>query len=410
MVTKAIHLELVTGLTSEAFLAAFRRFTSRRGHCKHVYSDNGTNFVGAQKILAQEYEQAVKDATRYAAEALIETGTRWHFIPPRTPHFGGLWEAAVKSVKKHLKKVLADKLLSYEEFSTLLCRIEACLNSRPLSALTSDPNDLEALTPGHFLIGRAITAPPVPAANIIPHKRWDLLKDMSNNIWDRWQTDYLGNLVIRGKWNVQKPNLKVGELIMVRDKTLSPLIWPLGRIVKLYHGPDDLVRVVDVNTGGDKPKRVSLDNICKLPEADVDKTEATEPTAKGTAHTVTQLTNTRKRAAHKVTRPIEPSDRIRTPPRVWLRRPASEDVRTLADKLRNSNEGNSAPQGQAKRRRLSPWQKVGLYSTIVLGLCMLQMPQTHADKNITVFYPEAGFYVEELGEIVINRGQVRLDI
>jgi Family of unknown function (DUF5641) len=238
MVTRAIHLELVTGLTSEAFLAASRRFTSRRGHCKHVYSDNGTNFVGAQKILTQEYEQAVKDAIRYAGEALIETGTRWHFIPPRTPHFGGLWEAAVKSVKKHLRKELADKLLSYEEFSTLICRIEACLNSRPLSALTSDPNDLEALTPGHFLIGRVITAPPVPAANIIPHKRWDLLKDMSNKIWNRCQTDYLGNLVIRGKWNVQKSNLKVGELIMVRDKTLSPLIWPLGQRHGSHSQPD----------------------------------------------------------------------------------------------------------------------------------------------------------------------------
>ncbi|UYV80978.1 hypothetical protein LAZ67_19002335 [Cordylochernes scorpioides] len=146
---KAVHLEMVTSLSTNSFIAALRRFISRRGRPSDIYSDNGTNFKGTQRILREQFEIINAIETReFISEELIT----WHFIPPSAPHFGGLWEANIKSVKGHIIKAGRTSLMNPEEFATLLCQIEACLNSRPLVESSSDPNDLQALTPGHFLI------------------------------------------------------------------------------------------------------------------------------------------------------------------------------------------------------------------------------------------------------------------
>ncbi|XP_058810951.1 uncharacterized protein LOC131675822 [Topomyia yanbarensis] len=89
-----------------------------------------------------------------------DVGMQWHFIPPGAPHSGGLWEAAVRSAKAHLLKVLGDSAVSYEDMATLLTQVECCLNSRPLTQISDDPNDLQPLTPGHFLVGTAMQAVP----------------------------------------------------------------------------------------------------------------------------------------------------------------------------------------------------------------------------------------------------------
>lgn len=151
MVTKAIHLEAVSDLTSTAFLAAFRRFTSRRGACTDMYSDCGTNFVGASKELQVLYHKNKKSLPEDLHQALSLNCTNWHFIPPASPNFGGLWEAGVKSVKFHLKRIINDRILNFEELTTLLCQIESCLNSRPLCPLSSDPSDVTLLRQRIFL-------------------------------------------------------------------------------------------------------------------------------------------------------------------------------------------------------------------------------------------------------------------
>lgn len=103
-VTRAIHLETVEDLTSKAFIAALRRFMSRRGHCKTIYSDNGTNFVGAQRELSS-YVQGV-------GSLMAQEGIEWRFNPPSAPHFGGLWESAVKSAKYHLTRMMGEAKLT----------------------------------------------------------------------------------------------------------------------------------------------------------------------------------------------------------------------------------------------------------------------------------------------------------
>ena len=161
LTVKAVHLKVVSDFTTEAFIACLRRFIARRGKPSLIWSDNGTNFVGA----ANEVKQLVHFLNRRATQEpisdfLSSQMIEWRFIPQRAPHIGGLWEAAVKSMKKHLRKVAREVKLTFEELSTVVAQIEACLNSRPLVSLASGDEGLKVLTPGHFLIGQALEALP----------------------------------------------------------------------------------------------------------------------------------------------------------------------------------------------------------------------------------------------------------
>lgn len=143
MTTKAIHLELVSDYSSNAFIASYHRFVARRGLPKSMYSDNGTNFQGADRELTKNFRTIVNN-TNFQNKLAVE-GVAWHFLPPAAPHFGGLWEVAVKSVKHHLRRCIGSHTLTFEELSTLLCRVEACLNSRPIAPTSECIDDYEAL-------------------------------------------------------------------------------------------------------------------------------------------------------------------------------------------------------------------------------------------------------------------------
>lgn len=175
----------------------------------------------------------------------------WHFIPPSAPHFGGLWEAGVRSAKHHLRRVLRNHTLTYEELATLLCRIEACLNSRPIAPLTDSLNDYETLTPGHFLIGSALTGHPEPSlleVNENRLSRWQRVRQLTERFWKLWQTDYVNTLQQRFKWQKVQNPVKLGQLILLSNSTLPPCKWELGHITHCHTGSDGLVRVVTVRT------------------------------------------------------------------------------------------------------------------------------------------------------------------
>lgn len=161
MSTSAVHIEIVTDYTTEAFIAAFKRFTGRRGICATLFSDCGTNFVGADKALRQRFDNASKEL-KELADLLANDSTGWRFNPPSAPHFGGKWEAAVKSTKYHLLRTIGESILTFEKLTTLMTQIEAILNSRPLTPLSDDSDDLAVLTPGHFLIGQPLSIIPEP--------------------------------------------------------------------------------------------------------------------------------------------------------------------------------------------------------------------------------------------------------
>lgn len=267
LTVKAIHIECVDGLSTDAFFAAFRRFVARRGLPSDMYSDNGTNFVGAANETSRQIRRAVREAEEKIADKLVEDGIRWHFIPPNSPHFGGLWEAGVKSAKHHLRRVIGESKLTFEEMSTLLCQIEACLNSRPLCALTNDPTDHTALTPGHFIASTDLLTVPEPShIDTNPNRldRWKQIQQMRQNFWHRWRNDYLSQLQQRPKWLQQIRNLNIGDMVLVKDDRLPSWKWALGRIVDIHPGEDDLVRVISVRTAAGTYKR-SITKICRLP-------------------------------------------------------------------------------------------------------------------------------------------------
>lgn len=247
LATKAVHVEVVTDLSTDAFIAALTRFVSRRGLCSDLYSDCATNFVGADNALRKLIKTT--DHTQVQTFA-AQQGIKFHFNPPAAPHQGGLWESAIKGIKHHLRRVIGDQVLTLQEFITITTQAEAMLNSRPLTPLSNDPTDLSALTPGHFLIGTPLAAVPEADLSNAPQNRlkhWHLVQSLGQQIWKRWHLEYLHTLQQRGKWDSSTQNLKIGDLVLIHQPT-PPLTWPLARITGVYPGKDSVVRVVQLRT------------------------------------------------------------------------------------------------------------------------------------------------------------------
>ncbi|XP_073819973.1 uncharacterized protein [Musca autumnalis] len=249
--SNSIHLEAVTDLSTPAFMAALTRFVSRRGCPNKIFSDNGRNFVGAARELKSNSRKILADIKDKAVSQYSQQHLEWHFIPASAPHMGGLWEAGVKTCKMHLKKISGQIRHTYEELSTILAAIEACVNSRPLTPQSENIDDLTALTPGHFLIGSSLLAPAEPEE--IPSKtsllnRWRKLKVVQQEFCRRWKSDYLKELHKRNKWKHASPNLQLNDLVVLPQDMGSPNEWRLGRVLKLHPGPDGHVRVVDLKT------------------------------------------------------------------------------------------------------------------------------------------------------------------
>lgn len=161
--------------------------------------------------------------------------------------------------------------LTFEEISTLFAQVEAILNSRPLCPMSPFPDDFLCLTPGSFLIGRALTALPSPVlenCNYNNLQRYARLQQIYQHFWQRWQREYIAELQQRHKWktNSSKPN--VGDLVLLQEDDVPPLCWRLGRISRLFYGPNDGVpRVADVNTSRGCVRR-PLVRLCALPTAE----------------------------------------------------------------------------------------------------------------------------------------------
>lgn len=251
LVTKAVHIELASDLSSEAFISAFKRFISRRGPVTHIYSDNGTNFVGAKSQIN---------------ELLTDHRIEWHMIPPRAPHFGGAWESNIKSMKLHLYRVIGSQLLTYEELLTVLTQVETILNSRPLCILSEDPHP-EPLTPAHFIMASPLTyLPTAPISEETKNlrSRKELLDQMVRSYWKRWRLEYLNTLQVRQKWLTNTDNVKIGTVVLIHQDDVPPLRWPLGIVQEVYPGKDGRVRVALIKTASSTFKRPIV-KLCPLP-------------------------------------------------------------------------------------------------------------------------------------------------
>lgn len=242
LVTRAIHLELVESLSTEAFLAALKRFVSRRGIPSDMYCDNGTNFIGAANELPLLLSKAQHSQTQHIIKSLAEDGIQWHCIPPRAPHFGGAWESQIKTIKFHLKRIIGEHKLRQEQFNTILAQIEAVVNSRPLCQFHTDTDGWQLLTPSHFLIGRALNAIPEPDLTQVRQnslKAYKLSQQLFQIFWKVWSQEYLQQFLQRKKWTQTMPNLEVDQIVLLKEDNVPPGKWPLGRIISVITGDDE---------------------------------------------------------------------------------------------------------------------------------------------------------------------------
>ncbi|XP_023953383.2 uncharacterized protein LOC112057126 [Bicyclus anynana] len=244
LTTRAVHLEIAKTLSADNMILTLRRMISRRGKPKILYSDNGTNFVGANKELQLEYGKMI--------EKTEEKGIKWKFIPPGAPHMGGAWERLVRSVKTALITTLNTRRPQEDILHTLLLEAEHLINSRPITEISLDPDDQESLTPNHFLIGRSsgtYRMGDFTDHELIGPATWKTVQRLADHFWKRWLIEYLPTITPR--YNTQQNgflNPTVGDIVIIVDHSLPRGSWPKGEIITTYPGPDGKTRIVDVRT------------------------------------------------------------------------------------------------------------------------------------------------------------------
>ncbi|XP_044727788.1 uncharacterized protein LOC123291538 [Chrysoperla carnea] len=271
LVTKALHLELASDLSTANFLQCLKRFLSRRGPVSILYSDNGRNYIGSKNELDSLYKllTSVEYTEKYCNE-LSHRKIEFRFNTPRTAHQGGIWESQVKCVKSHLFKVVGSQILSYEEMNTLLIQIEALLNSRPLCTLSDDPSDPLALTPAHFLNLTPLQF--LPAADLTNESinrlnRYQLIDRLVQSFWARWHLEYLTTLQVRQKWQTKTSDdnvIRPGLIVLIKEDNVAPLQWPLGVIEEIFPNKDGVVRRASVRTKQGICQRPAV-RLCPLP-------------------------------------------------------------------------------------------------------------------------------------------------
>ena len=245
--SRAVHIEVVESLDTDSFINCLQRFIARRGLPELIRSDNGRNFVGAERELRQGLQAWEQE--RIEGD-LSEKGVRWIFNTPTVSHMGGVWERQIRSVRRILSRLVRKQVMSSEVLTTLLVTAEGILNNRPLTAASSDPSDLEPLTPNHLLIHRPARAPPGLYANEDSkrERRWRQVLHLADVFWRRWTREYLPLLRQRTKWQRPHRNVNRGDLVLVTDKQLPRNEWSTGRVVDVVEGQDGLVRTAEVRT------------------------------------------------------------------------------------------------------------------------------------------------------------------
>ena len=246
--TRTVHIELVGNLSTDNFILALRRFISRRGHPKNIFSDNGTNFTGAQRELAKSLKSLYQD--RIETE-LTPQKINWNFNPPVSPWMNGAMETIVKITKRHLNSINRNHLFNEKTLHTYLTEIESIMNGRPLTPLSDDINDFEALSPNHFLTGTAnpnlLICPVEKPGDFVNKRKWKVVQVALESFWERWIREYLPIIATR-KWNIPTRNFVVGDLVLIADKNIPRYNWLLARITEIHRSKDNAVRVIKLKT------------------------------------------------------------------------------------------------------------------------------------------------------------------
>ncbi|XP_063530781.1 uncharacterized protein LOC134741814 [Cydia strobilella] len=248
LTVRAIHIELVSSLTSDSLIMSLRRMAARRGWPSHLFSDNGTNLRGACTELQRSMQELnAEELKSYGANK----GMEWTFIPPASPHWGGAWERLIRSVKTSLKVILNERAPRDEVLSTLMAEVENIVNCRPLMHVSVENGGVESLTPNHFLLGTSSNLPTIGSfdgSDLYLRKHWRTAQRLTDMFWQRWLKEILPDLIPRRKWHEERKPLQVGDLVLVVDPNSPRNMWPKGLVTQVFAGKDGRIRLVEVKT------------------------------------------------------------------------------------------------------------------------------------------------------------------
>ena len=262
---RAVHIEMVRDLSSDGFIMAVLRFVARRGPPMEIFSDNGTNFRGSSSEIVDALKLWNHENVQ---RRLAEHRIVWHFNPPAASHQGGVWERIIRSIRRIFESLVGKNKLNDETLCTVFCEVEKILNDRPITRVSTDPDDLESLTPNHLLLLRRNSSASLNELNERnPMRgRWKYAQALSDQFWSRWQKEYLSALQSRQKWLIKTRNLRKGDLVLIMDENLPRGHWRKGLVVDSYEDKEGCVRRVALRTENGVLLR-DIRKVCLLEES-----------------------------------------------------------------------------------------------------------------------------------------------
>ena len=241
--SRAVHLETILSMDTPTFLLAFRRFEAKRGKCKYLLSDHGSNFLGASRakdeLKAQDELLSVFKANKLS----------WEFIPPNAPHFAGVWErkiAPIKSILAGSLQLTNRRPLAEDEFVTLLEEAASIANKTPLSEVPSDPNEPFPPSPDMLLTLREHNSDSPPNAtkeDLVQYgrHRWKRVQALADYFWAAWKSDYISHLGSRPKWTKTRRSISEGDVVLIKQHTPRNQ-WPMAVVHRTHKSQDGLIR------------------------------------------------------------------------------------------------------------------------------------------------------------------------
>ena len=264
MPSRAVHLEPLPAMNTSTFMNAFARFTAIRGPCKSIRTDQGSNFLGAINQMEGINMGDLK-------EQFLLRNIQWTLNPPQASHMAGSWERKIGSIRRVLEAtfvMLGGRKLSYDEFVTALAEASSIVNKTPLWTTSSDPNDPIPLTPDALLTLRDKTTPALEefsSDDLLRYgkARYRRVQYLADQFWTRWRHEYLHTLTERRKWTNRKPCLKVGDVVLVKEKFAKRNDWPMGVVTWVRASSDGMIRSATVRIA--KPDSVKASSLISRP-------------------------------------------------------------------------------------------------------------------------------------------------
>ncbi|KAL0146847.1 hypothetical protein M9458_057786, partial [Cirrhinus mrigala] len=267
---RAVHIEVADSLDTDSCINAIRHFICRRGQVTIMRSDNGTNFVAAER----ELREAIQQLDNYKIErALQPKKIKWIFNSPAASHQGGIWERQIRTARRILNSLLKEQAVNDDCLKTIMCEVESIINGRPLTSVSDDANDVEPLTPNHLLL---LKSQPIMPPGIFckddtyARRRWKQVQYLADLFWTRWTREYLPLLQERQKWLKPRRNSMMGDVVLLVDGSSPRNSWVMGKIVETLPDSSGTVRRVKLKTKTSILER-PVNKLCLLKEATLEE-------------------------------------------------------------------------------------------------------------------------------------------